>query len=43
MRLDRILKKLKTDFVFACYGMNAGLALPEVEQQCADIEMEFKK
>lgn len=27
-RLDRILKKLKPDLVFACYGMNDGIYLP---------------
>lgn len=27
-RLDRILKKLKPDLVFACYGMNDGIYMP---------------
>lgn len=27
-RLDRVLKKLKPDLVFACYGMNDGIFLP---------------
>jgi lysophospholipase L1-like esterase len=32
-RLDRILKQLKPDLIFACYGMNDGIYLPFDEQR----------
>lgn len=32
-RLDRVLKKLKPDLVFACYGMNDGIYLPFDEKR----------
>lgn len=34
-RLDRVLKQIKPDLVFACYGMNDGIYLPLAEDRFA--------
>ena len=32
-RLDRVLKHVQPDFIFACYGMNCGIYMPFDEQR----------